>query len=127
MSQTELSLREGLKPSEQDLENLVIKDTLVIEDTVNNINLVESESNNSNILVASDISNMTNISNTTNISNISSFSNIVDIDKEEDDENIIHISGELDEMKSSLFSDLAYGIYNKISKISNIFSFFRRS
>ena len=120
-------------PAHKPIENnlVCVGDFLnpVIENTVDNINLIESESNISNNLIASDISNisnMTNISNVSIVSNISNISNI-DIDKEEDDENIIHISGELDEMKPSLFADLAYGIYNKISKISSIFSFFRRS
>ena len=75
-------------PARKPIENnlVCVGDFLnpVIENTVDNINLIESESNISNNLIASDISNisnMTNISNVSIVSNISNISNI-NIDKE---------------------------------------------
>ena len=95
----------------KDLENPIIEDKAdKADDKRKNIDLVKNESNDTNNLISSNIS----------VSNI-------DLDKEddkEDDENIIHISMEIEEPKHSLVSNLAYGIYNKIS---SVFSFFRRS
>jgi len=99
------------KPIEKNIQESIIEDKA--DDNSKNIDLVKNESNDNdnNNLISSDIS----------VSNIS-VSNI-DIDKE-DDENIIHISKEIEDPKTSLVSNLAYGIYNKIS---NVFSFFGRS